>query len=1167
MAPMEPRERIISFQEDLCVTAGAGAGKTTCLVDAYLGLLTGSAERPALTPDKIVAITFTEKAAAEMLSRVVQAIRAAGNPDLEALLPDLEWAPISTIHSFALSLLREFGPLLGMDPDFGVADEDQFSDMLGQIAQDWLRQGLAHADPTLSRLLAQYSLNPQWGLPAKLIRLYHQLATMGVTPEQAKQATEQAHAAEMAGSGQLVSELDGQIALLSQVVNQGLVNSTAQYGRTIADLLAAWPGLRSGLAEEPPSLDALEAIRPLHKGNWQKHANPIRQQIVSLVDQLAALRALPACRDLGRDLLAMLQGFTAQVDQEMKRRSLVSFDQILLGAMRLLLEHPVVLAELRRRYGALLVDEFQDVNPVQARLVNLLTGLDQPGPEGEPRPRLLLVGDRKQSIYAFRGAEVVLYSQVMNQFADQGGLVALAENFRSVPGLVDFYNRLFSQVFVPDDEQAADQRFVRFLPEDQQQPGGTQEPGNPQPVEVLDCRNLAEEGNKLKVAAWRALEAEALAGHLAALIGPDLGPGDIVLLFRRLTQVQVYEEAMGQAGLPYYTVRGSGFYACQEVRDMACALGVLVDPEDSVALLGLLRSPLVGLSDEALLALAWPQPDTQRPLSQALLSRAELPAWLGDDQQERWAKALDMVRELMPLARRMKPAELIERVLARSDLSAVHLGGPGGEQRLANLRKLLETAREPEFTRPGGMDGFVQSLRQMVDNPPQDPQAPLSGEKAQVIRLMSVHQAKGLQFPVVVLADLAGRPGGNPGEPPPGPGGMISPKALEALSGALLESPIHISLKNQAKAGEAAETARLFYVACTRARDRLIFCLNGNRSQGEWGKWVRDLVLDDPAVRAALAQTGQGQAGQAKEAPAAAWPGWLPAEPGPREEQGREIAERAMAPAWPPKAQVREAVTSLGNWFDCPRKYVFTRVLGLDTAEVMRLAGQGAGGSGSAVQLGSLVHSALENTDFAAGPPGLEAALEAAIGSDGFDPGLKTEASGILSHFWNTELAEYITQEPIPLILREQGFRLLLPSDASNPAMELIGQMDLALVWGDGRSLIVDYKVTDKLDINKYIYQLRLYALAMSKALPNAPELPRTAIFALSRQGAQLVEDRYGPEDLVYWEDQVRTAAREIAALQPRVLPGDLPAADPDQCADCVLAGLCDPDASRTVKS
>ena len=744
--------------------------------------------------------------------------------------------------------------------------------------------------------------------------------------------------------------------------------------------------------------------------------------------------------------------------------------------------------------------------------------------------------------------------------------MALPENFRSTPELVGFYNRLFSRVFVPAAEQAADERFVRFLPEDEQAPGGTREPGDPRPVEMLDCRDLAPEEAKLKVAAWRALEAEALAGHLASLIGPELAPGDIVLLFRRLTQVQVYEEALGRAGLPYYTVRGSGFYACQEVRDLACALGVLVDPQDSVALLGFLRSPLVGLSDEALLALAWPQPDESRSLSLALLSRAELPSWLGREQQERWGRARDLVLGLKPLARRMKPAELIEQVLAKSDLSAVHLGGPGGEQRLANLRKLLESAREPEYTRPGGMDGFVQRLRGLVDDPPQDPQAPLSGEKAQVIRLMSVHQAKGLQFPVVVLADLAGRPGGSHGEPPPGPGGVISPKALEPASGAALESPIHIRLREQAKAGEDAETARLLYVACTRARDRLIFCLNGNRSQGEWGKWVQELVVDDPGVRVVAAGAGQGEAGPERLAPAAAWPGWLPPEPGPREAEGREIAARALNPDRPAKARVREAVTSLGNWFDCPRKYVFTRVLGLDTAEVLKLAGQGAGGSGDAVQLGSLVHSALEHLDFGAGPAGMDSALDAALGENGFDPDLKPEALDVLSHFWDTKLAEYIIQEPVPLILREQGFRLHLAPDDTGLEVELIGTMDLALVWGDGRSFIVDYKVTDKLDINKYVYQLGLYALAMSKALPEAPELPWAAICALNPQGADFREVRFSPEDLAFWEEKLRAAARGIAALGPGVLPGDLPPAGADKCAACVLADLCDPDASRAAK-
>jgi hypothetical protein len=195
--------------------------------------------------------------------------------------------------------------------------------------------------------------------------------------------------------------------------------------------------------------------------------------------------------------------------------------------------------------------------------------------------------------------------------------------------------------------------------------------------------------------------------------------------------------------------------------------------------------------------------------------------------------------------------------------------------------------------------------------------------------------------------------------------------------------------------------------------------------------------------------------------------------------------------------------------------------------------------------------------DFAAGPDGVEQAVDLALGRDGFDPSMSQAAIKVLGHFWNTDLAKYILNEPRPIDFREQGFRLNLPGDDAAVSLELIGQMDLALVWPDGRSLVVDYKVTDKLDINKYVYQLGLYALAMSKVLPGAGQTPGTAICVLNQQGAELVSHSFSEQDLAFWEREALRAAQGMARINAVTDPRSLEPPVPERCGDCVLASLC----------
>ncbi len=1124
----------------LCLTAGAGAGKTTRLVEHYLSLL-----ESGLTPAQIVAITFTEKAAAEMRARIGQAIE----PGLAA---ELAWAPINTIHGFAASLLRDYGLALGLDPEFSVLDAQEHGRLLGEVVDDLLRVGLAGQDPALARLLAHYGLGGSYGLAGLLIWLHSRLATLGLSPMQAAQATARAHVQDLESGEGLVQGMGRALPVLAELLKQGRMKADKAYGQRAASLLAEWQGLADGLRQDPPDSAALARTRELCKGNWYA-GNALRQELAAALDQIEALGAIPDAAQVAADLLDLTERLNQRLEQECARRGCLGFDDLLLKARDLLQGHAGVLAQARERWPALLVDEYQDVNPVQGELVELLAGLgDDPAPDAPP-PALLAVGDRKQSIYAFRGAEVAVLASLMARLEQgQGAVEAMGFNWRSHPALVHLFNRVFAEVLRPgENTEHAPEAYVEFDERDHQEPGGIQ-PGEPtdQVVEIIDCRGRAGE-ERPSAAAWRALEARALAGYLAGLFQSGrYQPGQVAVLLRRLTQVGVYEEALRQAGVDYYTVRGRGFFACPEVSDVSHALRALLEPRDEIALAAWLRSPLVGLNDESLLALAYAAPPERAPLHRAFLDDEALPAWCGGEQQERLARARAAWRELGPTARRLHPAELITRLLEGADLLPVLMGTSAGEQKTANLRKLIETARQPAGVLAGGTEAFSRGLAALVAAPPEDPQAPLLGEDARVVRLMSVHQAKGLEFPVVVLPDLAGRGGSPDPLPDLGPRGELAATPLDPALGVRRKPPLYARLQQRAKARAEAEEARAFYVACTRARERLVLLL-GKAAKKGWAAWTEAHLLADPAARL-IDAAGFMQGAVAEPCSLAqGWPGGLPPDSGPEQAQAAELLARVGRP--PARLNlVRESVSGLENYLTCPRLYVLTQRLGLDTALLPRGEGADKGGLADAVALGSLVHGLLEITDLSQGPAGLQTALAALEPEDD----LASRALALAARLWDSELPGLLSEAHE--IGRELAFCLRLPSENGGPAVEIIGEMDLAARLDQGW-LVADYKVSAKSDPAPYRDQMALYCLALYKGQGGLGPAPRACLVFLSPSGVNLSWLEFTAEELAAMEQRVRAAAQGIAALGPRPDLAALPrgrACAPNQCPVAHLCGL-----------
>jgi ATP-dependent helicase/nuclease subunit A len=473
----------------------------------------------------------------------------------------------------------------------------------------------------------------------------------------------------------------------------------------------------------------------------------------------------------------------------------------------------------------LLVDEFQDTDPIQSEILERLAA---------PDPllgRLFLVGDFKQSIYRFRGAQPEIFQHFRERFP-AAGRHALTENFRSVPEILHFVNALFASTF-PGPETALSARVANVAGGDQPaveflwaaEPESSDAAG-PKPSaherRTLEARWLARRLRQRLDAGWKVRDRgtkEIREAH----------PGDVAFLFRAMTDVGPYESALDEEGFDYHTVGGAAFYVQQEVTDLINVLSTIEDPFDQVALAGALRSPFFCLSDDGLYWLTTARADLVEGLEHA--QRIDD---LSDLDRRQACRARDLLMRWRGFKDREPIAALLDRVLDESGYEAALLGESLGARKRANARKLVRLARQFDQQRGLTLAAFVAKLRADLRRPPREEQASTTDEEGTSVRLMSIHQAKGLEFPIVVLPDLNRKPParidstafhavlGPLVRPSRDPGSAPVASTEPAADASPRQSLGWLAYQTLEQREDEEESVRLFYVATTRARDALI---------------------------------------------------------------------------------------------------------------------------------------------------------------------------------------------------------------------------------------------------------------------------------------------------------------------------------------------------------
>ncbi|MGE5090873.1 MAG: UvrD-helicase domain-containing protein [Bacillota bacterium] len=715
----------------------------------------------------------------------------------------------------------------------------------------------------------------------------------------------------------------------------------------------------------------------------------------------------------------------------------VDFDRMIVWTRDLLRQEPSVRRALQRRLHTLIVDEFQDVDPVQREIAYLL---GEPEKGDSRTTRLMLVGDPKQSIYRFRRADVTVWSAVERDFRQVGwgDVVTLEDNFRSTAPILGFVDATVGTALdAPLDGEALSDFEVPFRPVRSTRP----DPGGP----VVELLVLAPDGEGAAplAADGRVQEAEAVARRLTELAATGLRWKDVALLFASWSDVAIYEDALARARIPTYALRQEGFWERREVLDLILALEAVRDPRDDRALFGWLRSPFVGVRDETLLAIArgsvapyW------HSLTAVECAERELVAW-----------GASLLAEHVALRDRVPTAELIESVLERSGyLAYLSLGGDAGLQAIANLRKLARMARQaPEQ----GVGDYLRVFHESRERGDREGDARLYGERDDVVTITSVHSAKGLEWPVVFWCDTGRAPGGHGGDAK-----LIVGRDRIALKDPDADGPgnqpLHYQVLASAEEQEsAAERKRVWYVAATRARDRLIvsgLCPARKPETKSPAGAVLAALQTVPQVDGGTftyaARDGSEFTGVVRLAPA------LEEEPPlPPLAEAEPALPEARAELVVPPGRVRHSATELMEWERCGRRHWFRYIAGLAEPEVDR------GGESylSAVARGQIVHDVLEHH----GDGTVEQLLEAAIGR--WDPDAPTpdelagrpyrdELSGEISAV--VDDPAYRVLADTPGAQRELAFLQLLSPDAC-----VEGRIDLAAP-ADGGTVLLDVKTT-----------------------------------------------------------------------------------------------------------
>ena len=1017
---------------DIVLNASAGTGKTFQVTGLYERLVLDE----GIDPREILLMTFTDNAAAELRMRVAQRImKARRGAEAESdhelteravnAMARLPSAPIGTFHSYCTRLLREHALEAGLSPSFSVLVGDEYEELLSQIAREELLKQLG-TDPALRTFCSGASIiGSGRGFGSSVTEtvpaVIGQAGSLGISLENAEAMLPPPRPTASRTDFEMICEQIRNLPRITPAVQTalGIIEQSLQETDDVEALV-----------------DRMESLGIKKFGRGAKDISDAFWELKESVKEAVRYRErYPAARAFARYLQSVATAF-AQRKHDM---DVVDFDDLLRLGTALLQS-----GKAKPGFRYVIVDEVQDTSRIQCDLIQALWGEETD---------LVICGDKKQSIYTWRGADPQVMPDLQRMILDaKGDPRNLKISYRSKGPILDVVNRIFSSVYAPED-YAEDDR-LELNPD-------FKTDGEKPCIEFLESDCDDELSMPEKVAA----EMAAVANRIQLLIhGPrDWQPNyryadgfqplensnryrysDILILLRRTTHQSALEQALRTAGVPYTLGgKGRGLFTRQETRDVSLALNVITNPKDTLSLIGFLRSPWVGLSDESIAQLAW----TAEGFSPERLT-------------SNYAEATDIIDRYRELSGTRLASELVRMLIDETGYDALLAGLPRGTQRLANLRKVLDWLREAERGARTTPAQVARKLTELIASPPQVPEAALLDPAQNAVTLMTVHGAKGLTRRVVFLPDISSRPQNDTGfcnvffaDAPDGEKKPMLGLKITAPDKSVVTSPGFKEAAARFRRIREHEQKNLFYVALTRARDLVVTsATRGCRASG----WMTDL---EPFIRKEIPAFTYSALAAAAE---------LPDHPGmqiPDKDELASALERLSPPPLPPALQ-RIPATRLAKALDEAERDELFETPRFQSPE-------------NAAALGSLGHAVLEQLALNDWTGDVFQWLENLRGEFGVDAKAANDLADRIEQTRRLMMKESTAIQELhpefPFVLRD-GERLI------------DGTIDLLCSTDDGFR-IYDYKFTEAEDAgvaDLYRGQMAVYRKAAERIYPDA---------------------------------------------------------------------------------
>jgi CRISPR-associated exonuclease Cas4 len=830
------RRALSDLNSTLLVEAGAGTGKTSLLAGRVTMLLISG-----VPPEEIAAITFTEAAAGEFSARVytyVNELLAGSIPEpLESVLPEgrdeeartrlsraadrLDGLTATTIHGFCQILLADYAVEADIDPGAQVIDEDTAKAMFDRVFDAWLTQrlslGAAEDDPVLILTRAD---------PRGVVALFreiadkrreHRAARAAIPDEIVRPDLELIDAVDSLKRWYLSAPAQPFVARLIDELEALAVQFAGSFERE-PDFAELW---RLAHPDRSPRMhrDGLSLLRPRTENLWRKVAGAEEAPALEEAFQAGFERVDRAYRQLLTVLAASIASkLSEELDQVItdygaakRGAAVLDFDDLLHCAVRLLRLHPPVREALAKRFRHLLVDEFQDTDPIQCEIIFRLSGSDaaERWEDVPQRPgALFLVGDPKQSLFLFRGAAIHSYETAKAVIASAfpNNILQVTSNFRSVDEILHHVNKCFE--------------------------GPLSAPGQPGYFALDPTRRTKRHGlpcaarltlslpRDPRLGEIRDAEAEAVAEVCQRLVGGldlttsdgatrKVRPGDIALLAPVGVELWRYERALQSRGLPYASKAGRGFYRRQEVQDMICLTRLLADPGDTLALGAFLRGPLVGFTDEALL-----DATGLLPREGSELPRLSLRTPPDQVTNLELRELLELLRDLRRRVRSTTPSQLLLEAVERLSIRVILSRREPRRASAANANVDLFLQRAAGYS-VRGLRRFAQDITSAWSQGSSAAEGRVDAE-GEAIDIVSIHGAKGLEWPIVIPINTASSP-----RSPDQIVHRAEDDTLHWTVGGVVSPGLSVALQAEAE-NLARERTRLLYVCCTRAKDLLV---------------------------------------------------------------------------------------------------------------------------------------------------------------------------------------------------------------------------------------------------------------------------------------------------------------------------------------------------------